>query len=227
MYGAAFPPLMPNSRGFPGSSDGKASAYNAGDPGSIPGSGRSPGEGNGNQYSCLENPMDWGAWWATIHGVTKSRTWLSDFTSLHFTVMPNSSRGNDTFFKRAYASMPQLPGLLYSVFLTPWQATVDSCLRRRLPNTLTQVWLSLLWDNCSFLLRAGAYRFCLCSPRVSVSPVLWKSVIKSRWHLTADSLVSLLVPHVGKFVLGPRTFSTVQELLWYNFSPVCGCIIQM
>ena len=49
---------------FPGGSDGKVSAYNAGDPGSIPGSGRSPGEGNGNplHYSCLENPMDRGAW---------------------------------------------------------------------------------------------------------------------------------------------------------------------
>ena len=59
-----------------GGSDGKASAYNAGDSGSIPGSGRSPGEGNGNplQYSCLENPMDGGAWLATVHGVAKSRT---------------------------------------------------------------------------------------------------------------------------------------------------------
>ena len=49
---------------FPGGSDSNASAYNARDPGSIPGSGRSPGEGNGNplQYSCLENPMDGGAW---------------------------------------------------------------------------------------------------------------------------------------------------------------------
>ena len=49
---------------FPGGSDGKASVYNAGDPGSIPGSGRSTGEGNGNliQYSCLENPIDRGAW---------------------------------------------------------------------------------------------------------------------------------------------------------------------
>ena len=67
---------------FPGGSDCKASAYNAGDLGSIPGSGRSPGEGNGNplQYSCLENPMDGGAWWATVHGVAKSRTRLSDFT---------------------------------------------------------------------------------------------------------------------------------------------------
>ena len=72
--------------GFPRGSEIKASACNAGDLGSIPGSGRSPGEGNGNplQYSCLENPMDGGAWWATVHGVAKSRTWLSDFTSLHF-----------------------------------------------------------------------------------------------------------------------------------------------
>ena len=70
--------------GFPGGSDDKDSAGNVGDLGSIPGSGRSPGEGNGNplQYSCLENPMDREAWWATVHGVAKSRTRLSDFTSL-------------------------------------------------------------------------------------------------------------------------------------------------
>ena len=62
--------------GFSDSSDGKESACNVGDPGSIPGSERSPGEGNGNplRYSCLENPMDRGSWWATVHGVTKSWT---------------------------------------------------------------------------------------------------------------------------------------------------------
>ena len=61
---------------FPGGSDGKASAQNAGDQGSIPGLGRSPGEENGNplQYSCLGNSMDGGAWWATVHGIAKSRT---------------------------------------------------------------------------------------------------------------------------------------------------------
>ena len=66
---------------FTGGSDSKASACNTGDPGSIPGSGRSPGEGNSNplQYPCLENPMDGEAWWATV---AKSRTRLSDFTSL-------------------------------------------------------------------------------------------------------------------------------------------------
>ena len=63
---------------FPGGSNGKASAYNAGDLGSILGSGRSPGEGNGNllQYSCQENPMDRGAGQATVHGVAMSRTQL-------------------------------------------------------------------------------------------------------------------------------------------------------
>ena len=68
--------------GFPGGSDGKQAAFNAGDPGSIPGSGRS-GEGDSNplQYSCLENPMDREVWRTTVHGVTKSRTRLSDFTT--------------------------------------------------------------------------------------------------------------------------------------------------
>ena len=72
-------------KGFPGGTEVKASACNLGDLGSIPGSGRSPGEGNGNplQYACLENPMHGGAWWTTVHGVAKSRTRLNDFTSLH------------------------------------------------------------------------------------------------------------------------------------------------
>ena len=65
--------LYMNAKGFPGNSDSKESAHNAGDQGLIPGSGRSPGEGNGNplQYSCLENPMDRGAWQATVHGVSR------------------------------------------------------------------------------------------------------------------------------------------------------------
>ena len=68
--------------GFPGGSDSKVSVCSAGDPSSIPGLGRAPGEGNGSplQYSCLENALDGGAWQATVHGVAKSRTRLSDFT---------------------------------------------------------------------------------------------------------------------------------------------------
>ena len=66
--------------GFPGGSDGTESACNAGDPGSISGWGRTPGKGNGHPLQCshLENSMDRGAWWATVHGVAKSGTRLSD-----------------------------------------------------------------------------------------------------------------------------------------------------
>ena len=67
---------------FPGGSDGKESSCNVGDPGSTPGSGGSPGEGNGNlhQYSCLENSMHRGAWRAPVHGVAKYQTQLRDLT---------------------------------------------------------------------------------------------------------------------------------------------------
>ena len=85
---------------FPGGSDGKASACNEGDLGSIPGLGRSPGEGNGNplQYSCLENPMDRRAWWARVHGVAKSRTRLSDFTFTYiYTMECHSTIKRNTF----------------------------------------------------------------------------------------------------------------------------------
>ena len=73
---------VPNHFNFmlPCGSDGKESACNAEDPGSLSELGRSPGEGHGNplQYSSLENPMDRGAWQATVHGVAKSQTWLSE-----------------------------------------------------------------------------------------------------------------------------------------------------
>ena len=69
-----------NTQGFPGGSDSKESACNAGDLGSVLRSGRSPGEGNDNpfQYSCLENSVDREVWWATVHGVAKNWTWQTD-----------------------------------------------------------------------------------------------------------------------------------------------------
>ena len=78
------------SEPVPRGSVGKASAYNAGDPGSIPGLGRSSGEGNGNplQYSCLENPMDREAWQATVHAVTKCQTQLK-----RLSICPHTKEG--------------------------------------------------------------------------------------------------------------------------------------
>ena len=69
-------------RGFLGGTSGKETAGDTGDVGLIPGSGRFPGGGNSNlfQYFCLENPMDRGTWWATVHGVAKSQTRLSRHT---------------------------------------------------------------------------------------------------------------------------------------------------
>ena len=71
--------------GFLGSSNGKESARGVGALGSIPGSGRSPGQGNGNplQYSCLENSMDRGVWWAIVHGVAKSQVMTERLTNTH------------------------------------------------------------------------------------------------------------------------------------------------
>ena len=112
--------------GFPGGSDGKESACNAGDPGSKPELARSPGEGNGNplQYSCLKNSMDRGAWRAPVHGVTNSQTRLSDE---HFhsqessacvsSLCPLTERG------RAWVSLPQFT----------WES--DLMLATRLANT--------------------------------------------------------------------------------------------
>ena len=80
-------------KGLPGGSDGKESACNAGDLGSIPGLGRSPGEGNGYplQYSCLENLMDRGAWQAIVHGVSKNQTRLSNFHNRRISIKHKAS----------------------------------------------------------------------------------------------------------------------------------------
>ena len=93
---------------FPGDSAGKESACNVRNLGSIPGLGRPPGEWKGYplQYSALENSMDRGGWWATVHRVSKSRTWLSNFHRLEYHLSPfsilkvcpfSNSRINSTF----------------------------------------------------------------------------------------------------------------------------------
>ena len=135
--------------GFPGNSDGKESACNAGNLDLIPGSGRSPGEGNGNplQYSCLENPMHRGAWRATVHGVAKSRTRLKQLSShVKCNLEP-------LFFIKRGGGSPralQTPSQGF-FFLTArsFYSPLDSCLRVTLPTQHSAV---------SFYLNASGYQ---------------------------------------------------------------------
>ena len=114
--------------------------------------------------------------------------------------------------------------------LTPWHATVDPRLHRRLPDTHRQVWLSLLWGHCSFLL--ACTRFC-CALQESVSPVLGRYCnqillvfkVKLKDCQSRGLSVPLPIPQVGKSVVGPRIFATVRELLWYNCFQVVGCLL--
>ena len=98
---------------FPGGSDGTASVYNVGDLGSIPGSGRFPGEGNGNplQYSCLEHPINGGDWWATVHGGLEE---LDTTERLHFTTLGKSMAAHSSILAWEILGQRSLAG--YS----PW-----------------------------------------------------------------------------------------------------------
>ena len=105
----------------------------------------------------------------------------------------------------------------------PRQAIVNPHLRQRLLDTHKHVWLSLLWSHFSFLLDPGMHE--VCALRESISPVLWKfcNQIPLAFKVKfPESSVCLPDPQVGKSAVGPWTFATVQELHWYNCSPVCG-----
>ena len=105
------------NRGFPGGSDGNESACKAEDMGSVSGSEKSPEEGNGNplQYSCLENSMDRGAWWAIVHGVAKSQAQLKQLHAHTPLVFPGSSGGKES------ACRCRRPGFNPWVGKIPWR----------------------------------------------------------------------------------------------------------
>ena len=127
---------------FPCGSDGKETACNAGDPGSSPGSGRSPREGNGNPlwYSCLENPIDRGAWWTTVHGVTKSWTPLSGnyYHSVGQVLHPS-------FIKSPWSCSALLPIHLPTELLTSLLCLMSCTFSCHPSSTLSQVSIYILY----------------------------------------------------------------------------------
>ena len=142
--------FYPSKGGFPCGSDGKESACNAGDLGSIPGLGRSLGAGNGNpfQYSCLGNPTDRGDWQATVHGVTKSRTWLSMWWRL-LNTLQNIIR---TSYRPVNSCVQTPPAFrVYRQIVFPqfqWK--------------LVGYFLALLFSDSLFLISASKWIFTLC-----------------------------------------------------------------
>ena len=130
--------------GFPDGLDCKESACNVWDTGSIPGSGRFPGGGNGYplQYSCLENSMDRGGWWATVCGVTKSQTWLKQLSKQAFKKI-NEREGWRDYFGHEWGMLIATPSKLchgegpYRGDVTvTWARSGDACQVSCLPPQL-------------------------------------------------------------------------------------------
>ena len=116
----------------------------------------------------------------------------------------------EIFFQRG------MPELLYSVSLIPQQATVDPSLHRRFLDTRRQVWLSLLWGRCSFLLGPSAQKVFFVPSKSLYSQSCGSSAIKSHWPSKSNSLGVLSPfadPQAGKSAMGPRNVTTVGELL--------------
>ena len=171
--------------GFPGSSDGRESAWNAGDPGSILGSGRSPGAGNGNplQYSCLENSMGGGVWWATIHRVTKSRTRLSGCHYYYFmfrTALGNGARDGKN------------EGNFWRIWLKCWFAcfrSSEGCIEKHSFDLRFRIW-SLTHLNSWFGFQVQTSSLIAgiaagsCPPLASLLSLPWVGSTRGlpRWH---------------------------------------------
>lgn len=135
-----------------------------------------------------------------------------------------------TSSKRTYVNTLHLPGMCLPVPLIPQQASINPFFCLRLPYIHMQVWVSLFWGHCFFLLGPGSHRSLfmpsnsLCFP--SPMEILKSNPSGLQILVPWGFLVPLLEPQVGKCVVGPRIFANVQELLWYNYSPVCGSAAQ-
>ena len=134
-------------------------------------------------------------------------------------------RCNGDLLQKDWCQHVTAPRTVVFMPLTPWQATVNPHIHRRLLDIHRQVWISLLWGHCSFLLGPGAHKVLFVPSKKSVSRYWGSSVIKFHWPSKSNSLRVLSPsarPPGSEICVGPRSFATVWELLWYNCSPICG-----
>ena len=138
--------------GFPGDSDGNESSCSVGDPGLIPGLGRSPRKGNSNplQYSCLKNPMKGGAWQSIVHVVAKGQTWLSDFTfflSMLHDISFHKSKNTRTYYMLYNHSQTTYPRVLI-VYKALFLAAFLVAQTVKNPPAIRQTWVwPLDWEG--------------------------------------------------------------------------------
>ena len=137
--------------------------------------------------SILENPMDRGAWQATVHGVTKSQTQLSDF----MTQQRNYGGGNvdnDDPLQKDLCQHTAAPRTVEFSAPTSQKATVDPHLCQRLLDTHRQIWVSLLWDHSAFLLGPGAHNILFVCSRSLFPQFCGSSITKSHWPSKSNAL---------------------------------------
>ena len=175
---------------------------NAGDPGLTPGLGKSPGERHDNllQYSCLENPMDRGAWWAVVHGVAKSRTWLSNafiaypssknkvYGVLQVTSIPHSGPFvKETVFTKERECVFLFSGTIISMPLTLPSGfhRGPNVLRNWVCATCASLLATLVWENIKGQ-RTGGPLLCFYTPSPSWLGLLMEGVGRRKYH--RDSL---------------------------------------
>ena len=134
--------------------------------------------------------------------------WLESAVSIRAAILYGGLMAPSS--KRTYANMLCFPGLLLPLSLTLWQAAIDPHLCQRLPNTHRQVWFSLLWDQCSFLLGPGAHNVLFVPSKSLLTQSCGSSVIKSHWPSKVYSL-GVLSPSARspgwEISCGPRTFT--------------------
>ena len=201
---------------FPGGSEIKASACSAGNMGSIPGSGRFPGDGNGNplQYSCLENPMDGGAWRAAVHRSQRDRhDWVTSLSLTNFTGR----------FQRKISSVPKYSSFHYSLqfvvvqsLTCVWIFVIPLTVAHQASLSSTISWSLLRFMFIESMIVSNCLIF--CHPLLLL-PSTFCSISLFQWVGSLHQMAKLLELQYQSFLWIIRVYFLNDWLVWFPFSP--------